>query len=106
MVKIPESIQSIVIDYVNKIKRQIPIDRVILFGSYAKGGYSIDSDIDIAIFSDYFMDMAGVDAFKFLFLQTLEYDIDMQPLAFTTEDYQRPIGIVGEIINTGIEISH
>lgn len=106
MVKIPEQIQGIIIDYVKKIKSQIPIDKVILFGSYAKGGHTIDSDIDIAVFSDYFKDMAGVDAFKFLFLQTLEYDVDMQPLAFTTEDYKRPIGIVGEIINTGIEIGN
>lgn len=104
MVKIPEPIQSIVIDYVDKIKRQIPIEKVILFGSYAKGRYSKDSDVDIAIFSDYFKNMDGVDAFKFLFLQTLEYDIDMQPLAFTTEDYNQQIGIVGEIIKTGIEI--
>lgn len=106
MVKIPESIQNIVIDYVNKIKHQIPIDKVILFGSYAKGGYTMDSDIDIAIFSDYFKDMAGVDAFKFLFLQTLEYDIDMQPLAFTVEEYQKPMGIVEDIIDTGVEINH
>lgn len=104
MVRIPESIQSIVADYVNKIKSQIPIEKVILFGSYAKGRYSKDSDVDIAIFSDYFKDMDGLDAFKFLYLQTLEYDIDMQPLAFTTEDYKKQIGLVEEIIKTGMEI--
>lgn len=104
MVKVSESVQNIVENYVQKISAQIPISKVILFGSYAKGNYDKDSDIDLAIFSDYFEGMKGVDAFKFLFMQTLEYDVDLEPLAFTTADYKDPIGIVEEILKTGIEI--
>lgn len=48
--------------------------------------------------------MEQVEAFKFLFLQTLDYDLDLQPLAFTVDDYENPSGIVEEIIKTGIEI--
>ena len=48
--------------------------------------------------------MEQVEAFKFLFLQTLDYDLDLQPLAFTVDDYENPKGIVEEIIKTGIEI--
>lgn len=104
MAKVPEPIQRIVEDYVQKISTQIPIKKAILFGSYAKGTYDKDSDIDLAIFSDYFLEMEGVLAFKFLFMQTLEYDVDLEPLAFTVTDYEEPVGIVEEILKTGIEI--
>ena len=104
MVKDSESIQNIVKNYVQKISLQIPISKVILFGSYAKGTYDKGSDIDLAIFSDYFEGMKGVDAFKFLFMQTLEYEVDLEPLAFTSADYREPVGIVEEIVRTGIEI--
>ncbi|HQE06217.1 MAG TPA: nucleotidyltransferase domain-containing protein [Tepidanaerobacteraceae bacterium] len=104
MVKIPRTVQKVLENYVLKIDKQIPVKKAILFGSYAKGTYNKDSDIDIAIFSDYFAGMEQVEAFKFLFLQTLDYDLDLQPLAFTVDDYENPKGIVEEIIKTGIEI--
>ena len=48
--------------------------------------------------------MDGVDAFKFLFMQTLEYRVDLEPIAFTVADYEEPIGLVEEILKTGIEL--
>ena len=48
--------------------------------------------------------MDGVEAFKFLFMQTLEYKVDLEPIAFTVADYEEPIGLVEEILKTGIEI--
>ncbi|WP_353096007.1 nucleotidyltransferase domain-containing protein [Tissierella praeacuta] len=104
MATIPESIQNTIEHYVQKIGRQIPIEKAILFGSYAKENYDEGSDIDIAIFSRYFTNLEGLAAFKFLFMQTLDYNIDLQPLAFTVDDYEKPVGIVEEIIKTGIEI--
>ncbi|HSH35959.1 nucleotidyltransferase domain-containing protein [Schnuerera sp.] len=104
MVKIPESVQNIVEHYVQKIDKQITIKKAILFGSYAKGNYDTGSDVDIAIFSDYFDDMEDVEAFKYLYMQTLDYDIDLQPLAFTNEDYEKAVGIVDEIRKHGIEV--
>lgn len=105
MAKIPEQIQSIIEDYVHKISNQIPVKKAILFGSYAKGNYDEQSDIDIAIFSEYFSNMDQVEAFKYLLIQALDYNIDLEPLAFSMEDFQDPKGIVEEIIKTGIEIN-
>jgi len=104
MDKVSKSVQELAENYVQKISEQIPIKKAILFGSYAKGTYDKDSDIDLAIFSDYFVGMEGVDAFKFLFMQTLEYKVDLEPIAFTVADYEEPIGLVEEILKTGIEI--
>jgi len=91
MDKIPESIQKIVEDYIDKLSRQISIDKVILFGSYAKGNTHKDSDVDIAIFSDYFKSMSRVDGIHFLLLRAMD-------------EYKDPVGLVQDILKTGIEI--
>lgn len=41
--------------YVKEIKKKYNVSTIILFGSYAKGTENEDSDIDIAIVSDYFV---------------------------------------------------
>ena len=51
---IPQEVLNIITDYINKLKQQIPVEKVVLFGSYAKGNYTKDSDIDLAIFSPFF----------------------------------------------------
>jgi len=104
MVAIPREIRQIVQDYVIKLAKQIPIKKAILFGSYARGTYDKDSDIDIAIFSDYFKGMERIDSFRLLFLQAMDYNIDLQPQSFTDEDLKYPEGLVKEIIRTGIEV--
>jgi len=104
MDKIPESIQKIVEDYIANLSRQISIEKVILFGSYAKGNTHKDSDVDIAVFSDYFKSMSRVDAIQFLLLRAMDYDIDLELQPFTMDEYKDPVGLVQDILRTGIEI--
>lgn len=51
MANIPKNILEIIIKYIQELSKEISIDKVIIFGSYAKNCYNEDSDIDIAIFS-------------------------------------------------------
>ena len=44
-----------------KLSKDIHIEKVIVFGSYANGNPHKYSDVDIAIFSDYFKNMNRVD---------------------------------------------
>ena len=104
MDKIPESIQKIVEDYIPNLSKQISIEKVILFGSYAKGNTHKDSDVDIAVFSDYFKGMSRVDGIHFLLLRAMDYDIDLEPQPFTMDEYKDPVGLVQDILKTGIEI--
>jgi len=105
MDKIPESIQKVIEAYIISLSKQIPIKKVVLFGSYAKGTTHKYSDVDIAIFSDYFKDMSRVDGIQFLLMSAVDYDIDIEPQPFTMEDYEEPVGLVTEILRTGIELS-
>ena len=55
MAVIPDKIKKIVFEFINELeKNNIPIDDVFLFGSYAKGNYTPDSDIDLLIVSPIF----------------------------------------------------
>lgn len=101
---IPQEVLIITTDYINKLKQQIPVEKVVLFGSYAKGSYTKDSDVDLAVFSPAFDNMSRVDGLTFLLMQALGYNIDIQPQPYTVKDYVEHTGLVDEILKTGIEI--
>jgi predicted nucleotidyltransferase len=104
MSQIPEKVKNVVRNYLNKIGNQIPVRKAILFGSYAKGTFDEESDVDLAIFSEYFEGTSRVEGITYLLLNAMDYDIDLEPVAFTDKEYDERLGIVDEIIKTGIEI--
>ncbi|WP_061213580.1 nucleotidyltransferase domain-containing protein [Syntrophomonas wolfei] len=104
MVTIPETLRSGVKKYIERLRQEIPVEKALLFGSYARGTYDSGSDIDLAIFSDYFQGMRRVDGIAFLLSRADEIDLDLEPLAFTCDEYREKIGLVDEIIRNGIEI--
>ena len=65
MVTISKELLDIINEYISKLSKEIKIDKVILFGSYAKGTNREDSDIDLAISSDDFSNMERTEALKF-----------------------------------------
>jgi predicted nucleotidyltransferase len=105
MAIIPEEVQDVVIKFVEKLKKEIPVEKVILFGSYVTGNYDDGSDIDLAIFSDYFEGMKRVDSITYLIIRATEYNLDLEPIAFTVREYREKEGIVAEILRTGIEVA-
>jgi predicted nucleotidyltransferase len=104
MVNIPEAVRSGIEKYVERIRQEISVDKAILFGSYASGTFDNGSDIDLAIFSNYFQGMRRVDSIAFLLGHAMDYDLDLEPLAFTLDEYSERLGIVDEILKTGIEL--
>jgi predicted nucleotidyltransferase len=104
MVNIPETVRSGIEKYVERIRQEIPVEKAILFGSYASGTFDDGSDIDLAIFSKYFQGMKRVDSIDFLLGYAMDCDLDLEPLAFTPDEYNERLGMVDEILKTGIEI--
>ena len=101
---VPQEVLNVMTDYINKLKKKIPVEKVILFGSYSKGSYTRDSDVDIAIFSSEFENMSRLDGLTFLLMEALGYNIDIQPQPYTMRDYFERTGIVDDILKTGIEL--
>jgi predicted nucleotidyltransferase len=88
--------------YASAVKLNFKFIRIILFGSYAKGNFNEDSDIDIAIvFEDYnnLMDMQ-------LELMRLRRKIDsrIEPHPFRESEFELSNPVVNEIIKYGQEI--
>ena len=83
------------------LSRHFDLDKVILFGSYAKGKPTVDSDIDVAIVVKYLSE----DYFSYApLIWKIRRDVDdrIEPLIF--EKGQDPSGFLDDILKSGIEI--
>jgi predicted nucleotidyltransferase len=88
--------------YANAVNSKYNFIKVILFGSYAKGNFNADSDIDIAfVFKDY-----GNISDMQLELMRLRRKIDsrIEPHPFRESEFDLSNPIVNEIVKYGKEI--
>lgn len=94
----------------NKFKRRlsanIPVNKMILFGSMAKGKIHKDSDIDLIIVSDKFKRKKSFKrSIGFYKYWTIDYPVDF--LCYTPEEFnklKKQITIVREAVKEGVEI--
>ena len=90
--------------YANEVRFHLPVEKVYLFGSYAKGTADELSDVDVAFF---LRDYGGKTRFD-IGLQLLKlcrgYNAYFEPLAFETAELDRNNPFVNEILHTGLEI--
>ena len=99
-INLMESIQK----YIEKISQYYKIEAIILFGSYAKGTESEDSDIDIAIVSADFDDI--YDCMAILMGMTWDIDARIEPHPIKKKDFDEVSDyFVKEIIDTGIKVA-
>jgi predicted nucleotidyltransferase len=100
-------LRNIVIDFVRRIKKKMPVEKVIIFGSYAYGKPNRSSDLDLAIISSKFKRMNEVR--RIMFLSDIArhvktpYLIDIDPLGFTEEEINNAdyFALAGEIKEKG-----
>jgi predicted nucleotidyltransferase len=59
-----EAVKQLVENYASDVRNIFPVDRVVLFGSHAKGTATAESDIDVCFFLSSFGDMRRVDIIK------------------------------------------
>jgi predicted nucleotidyltransferase len=86
-------------EYIQKLRE----NRIYLYGSYAKGTYQTDSDIDLAVF----LEKEDLDGFEEnVQLMKLRRDVDMriEPHPFAKSDFDETNPFIKEIIETGERI--
>ena len=89
--------------YIEEVQKHYKVDAIILFGSYAKGTNTEDSDIDIAVVSSDIKDWTD-DTVK---LMGLRWDIDLriEPHPIHTDEFKpNETPFIDEVIQTGIAI--
>ena len=101
----PETVMLVSKRYADEVRRVMPIDKVMLFGSYAKGTADKCSDIDICFFLNNYGDKRRVDIIGDLLRLTSGYKgAFFEPIAFQTSELYNDNPFVKEIIRTGKEI--
>lgn len=90
--------------FINRVKKEIDIEKVILFGSFAEGKQREWSDIDLAIISDDFKKMNHFE--RMVYLGKLAWWADavsVEALGYTQDEYKNAtkLDFLGEIKKTG-----
>lgn len=88
--KSSKKINKTIKEYIDVIKKDIPVFKVILYGSYAKGKAKKNSDIDLVIISDKFGKDPHEDG-KYLFRKLWEVkDAKIEPLGYSPKNFNNP----------------
>jgi len=102
MATIPVKIKKIINRYFKILKKNnIPIQKAVLFGSYARGDNNKWSDIDLAIVSELFEGNRIKDKNKIRSI-TLSVSSDLEILPFSPKEFNVNNPFVKEILRTGI----
>ena len=89
--------------------RNITVDGIIVFGSYAKGNYTKDSDLDMAVIS---RDFSGKDVFqkvqmlkglRWALVEKFEFSFDIVPVSL--KQWQESSSLVVDFIKEGEALS-
>jgi uncharacterized protein len=104
MPEIPVRARKIINTYIAALqKNHVPVNQMVLFGSYAQGNYKEWSDIDIALVSDIFEGKRFEDRGKIRKIN-LSVSSDLEVLPYRPEDFTPDDPFVKEIIRTGVQI--
>ena len=95
---------KVLADFVRQLTGIISVYKVLLYGSYAKGTWKKDSDIDIAVFIPNEVLISHRDIFRKISSLAGSFDYDIQAQVFSETEYHNPVGIVEEIVVYGLEI--
>ncbi len=96
-------IDQILENFALLVDQELGLSQMYLFGSYAKGTSSEESDIDIAIVSNFFHGDPIEDTLKLMRIRR-KVDYRIEPHAFTAKDFNLSNPFVREIIETGIRV--
>jgi|SRR3989344_9482192 len=98
-------IKNILLAYKNFLKKDnFPVEKMILYGSYAKGNFKPYSDIDVCVVSDKFS-VKNRDYYEtYLWKKVLEVDPRIEPVGYHSKDFKSIDPLIYEIKKYGIEI--
>ena len=107
MVVDDEAAKRIISQYISDVKAVMPIDKVYLYGSYARGTAKWDSDIDLCFFSASFSNENIMQVIGQLFKLKRQYNkyICLEPNAFPLSELENDNPFIKEVLRTGREIT-
>jgi len=82
-----DKIDGIIKGFIARLSQEIPVKKIILFGSYAYGNPKEYSDIDLAVISDWFKGKTKIENMQYLSRMAANYNSLIEALPFTEEEY-------------------
>ena len=106
MAQIPNIVKEKIYNFYTLARENYPIEKMLLYGSYAKGTNSPDSDIDVAVVVNLKDHLERIDITSKLIHFANQVDPAIEPKCVFIDEYQNydKASILSEILNTGIEI--
>jgi predicted nucleotidyltransferase len=99
-----ENVIEMVKIYADEVRQVLPVVKVFLYGSYAKGTASEHSDVDICFFLSNLEDEDCIKVMKKLLNLSHKYQLAIEPNVFEVSDLYDDNPFVKEVLRTGIEI--
>jgi uncharacterized protein len=98
-----DHLDRIIQGFIARLEQEIPVQEVILFGSYAHGKARMHSDIDLAVISDWFEGKPAIENIKFLSRIAARYNTLIEALPFTEKEYRKidKRSLLAGIVQTG-----
>lgn len=105
--KINADVQEKVLQFGRSLKRSgIPINKLVIFGSYAKNKATKESDIDVCVVSPNF-GKDQIDEMQYLFKARRNIDGRIEPYPVSIDEYRElESPLIWEIKKYGFEISN
>lgn len=92
-----EKLLQILSERLKELEAKLPLIRVVLFGSYAHGNYTVGSDVDLLIV---YSGEARADAYA-MAKRTLDIP-RLEPHLYTEKDYKKMKGTISKMLEGGI----
>jgi predicted nucleotidyltransferase len=106
MAQIETVIRDKVLRFYESARQSLPIRKVLLYGSHAKGQARESSDIDVAVVVDELDHAKRIEITARLFHWAFQVDPAIEPKCIFSDEYENydEASILSEIIDTSIEI--
>ena len=100
-----EAMNRIARSFAEDVKRVLPVEKAVLFGSYAKGYATESSDVDICFFLTNYAGKERVEIIAELLGMGGKYrDAAFEPLVFESAAIENGNPFVREILATGLDL--
>jgi len=103
MVKKETGIRKSIDNFIELLMKEIPVEQVILFGSWAKGRAKPESDIDVIVVSTAFSRKKHIDNMQYLFRRAAKVDSRIEPIPAVPNEITHPDErtFLGQAISSG-----
>jgi predicted nucleotidyltransferase len=98
--------EGVAADFLQDVKDAVPVNKAYLYGSYAKGTFHEDSDLDLCFFLDNIAvrDVFEIEVKLLKFARKYNRTISIEPNVFPASELYNDNPFVKEVLRTGKEI--